>query len=181
MSPRINLPKLHLRKPINDTTKPSPAGDSSASSTPGQIRQSRIGTVNGALDRLKSKAESGGERLTAGVQAGTQRLRVGADKLKELMAAKVNEKFAEQLTPDKIASATLKASKIIAQSAPALAAGPAGVPAFAKALMANGGEKIANDLKNKVQQELLNPEAQKKMLIGGANMVKQAFAKPSDT
>jgi hypothetical protein len=170
----VNAPQLRAHTPTTDAAKLLPGEGSSTL----QGQHPRMRAMSGALSDLKTR---GGEQLKAGVQAGTQRLRVGTNELKTLMAAKVSDKVAEQLTPEKIASVAWKTGKIIAKSAPALAAGPAGVPAFAEALMANGGAKIASDLKHKVQDELMDPKAQKRILLEGTKMVAQAFSKPTET
>jgi hypothetical protein len=135
------------------------------------------GPGSGALAGLKSRSPEGGDRFKTAAAAGGLRLRAGTTELAKLTGAKVKEKIAEQLTPENIAKAALKLGKVVIKSAPALAGGPA---AFGAAVMSNGGKEIAERVAGKVKDELLSPEAQKKVLLGGAKMAVQAFSKPPE-
>jgi hypothetical protein len=172
----------------NVTTRPgtaptdagkTPAHGEGAPASPARQRPLG-GPGSGALAGLKSRASEGGQRLKTAAAAGGLRLRAGTTELAKLTGAKVKEKVTEQLTPENIAKAAFKVGKVVVKSAPALAAGPAGIPAFGSALMANGGKEIAESVAGKVKNELLSPEAQKKMLLGGAKMAVQAFSKPPE-
>jgi hypothetical protein len=104
-------------------------------------------------------------------------MRAGAGQLLKLTGGKIKEKIIEQATPENIAKAAMVVGKVAIKSAPALAAGPA---AFGAAVMANGGKEIAHGVAAKAKEELSNPETQKKILVGGAKLAKQAFSKPAE-
>jgi hypothetical protein len=162
-----------------DAGKTSAQGESAAASPGKQRLTGQPGS--GALAGLKSRACAGGERLKTAASAGGLRLRAGTAELAKLTGEKLKEKVSEQLTPENIAKAAFKVGKVVVKSAPALAAGPAGIPAFGSALMANGGKEIAESVAGKVKDELLSPEAQQRMLLEGARMAVQAFSKTPET
>ncbi len=103
-------------------------------------------------------------------QEGAARLRAGTGELGKLLGQKMKEKVAEQLTPEKIASAALTVGKIAIQSAPALPAGPA---AFGAAVMKNGGTELAKNVAEKASKKIADPEVQKKVLTEGIGMAAQ--------
>jgi hypothetical protein len=169
----------------NLTTRPSTA-PTDAGKTPAQGesapasagKQRHLGGLgSGLLAGLKSRAPEGGGRFSTAAAAGGLRLRSGAGELAKLTGGKLKEKVSEQLTPENIAKAAMKVGKVAIKSAPALAGGPA---AFGAAVMANGGKEIAHSVANKAKEELSNPETQKKILVGGAKLAKQAFSKPAE-
>ncbi len=156
----------------------APAHGESAPASPS--RHSRLAERgSGALSSLKSRASEGGERLKTAVSAGGTRLRAGTTELAKLAGGKLKDEVSKHLTAENIASAVLTAGKIVAKSAPALAAGPAGIPAFGAALMANGGKEIVESAATKAKEKLADPETQQKLVLGGVKMTAQAFAKPA--
>jgi hypothetical protein len=66
--------------------------------------------------------------------------------------------------------------KIVVKSAPALAAGPAGLAAFGAAVMANGGAELAKGIVEKANKKIADPEVQKRVITEGVGMVTQAFS-----
>jgi hypothetical protein len=156
--------------PIQHRSSKTVEGDS----IPAQSRHSP--PVQNRKSQLSNMGESALPGLKAKSQEGAARLKAGTGELSKLLGQKIKEKVSEQLTPEKLASAAMTVGKIVVKSAPALAAGPAGLAAFGAAVMANGGAELAKDIVEKSNKKIADPEVQKRVLTEGMGMVTQAFS-----
>jgi hypothetical protein len=147
--------------------------------TPAQ--SGRGSSIQHRKNQLNSFSESALSGLKSKSQEGAIKLKAGTSESSELLGQKIKEKVSEHFTPEKIVAATMIVGKIAVKSAPALAAGPAGLAAFGTAVMENGGTELAKDIAHKAHNKMVDPEFQKRVLTEGVAMTAQAFSSPPPT